>query len=154
MTVPAVELSKNLLAKLNAVLPGKNFTRRYIGVYDAEKVKDGRWFVAMSAEDIKHTRHVDFPNLSIDIAYQRALPDSSEAFPEPENNLPFLDACMEEVESVKVLFREDGQLREMDLGDCSFKSMTNQLYRPDMLYDNEIFTSVIRLEFTNETDHN
>lgn len=129
---------------------GKTFTRRYIPFFDAKSVENGKWFVVAAAEEVTKKRATDSVVHGVDIAYQKALPASQAGAENPLENNTFIDACMTEVESVKALFREGGSLNDKDIGAKKWvvlRMTNNPIYRPDLLLENQIFTSVIRLEF-------
>jgi hypothetical protein len=141
-----------LAAKLVAL--GKTTaTARYVPYAKREQIKDGKWIVAIQDETNKQDRLVDTLTYVIDLVYQRSLPDATQAMPDPLENNTFLDGCLNEVGTVKTLFREGGPLRGVVIGGCVQTGMPNQpLYQPDHLINHLIFSSVIRLEFHFEND--
>lgn len=143
MTAPIIDLTNAVVLAINAY--GKAMTRRYVHFRSANDVALGQWFAMAATEEIVKKRLVDTVKYNVDIAYQRALPSGDD----PLGNTAFLDACMEEVESVKALFREGCNIADEEFGaNWVFLGMTNSpIYRPEMLLENQIFTSVIRLEF-------
>lgn len=153
MTVPIVTLTTAVITAING--QGKNLVRRYVRFYVAKDLPaDGQWFAIGVDEQINKKRTTDIVKPVVDVAFQRPLPAASSQYPDPVNNLPFLDQCMDEVESVKALFREGGALAEFEFGNkWAFESMENSpIYRPDLLVENQIFTSVIRLTFLTELE--
>ncbi len=150
-SVPAVELAKGVAVALHNAT-GKTFERSYDVNPEPGEVVSGKWFVMAATEDFTKRQRVDVSKLAVDVGYFRALPESSDEYPNPEKNLPWLDSQMEEVESVKALFREDGALSELVVANCCFVGMINSpLYNPDALGDGQVFISVVRLEFTYES---
>lgn len=143
MSVPIIDLTNAVVLAINAY--GKAMSRRYVHFRSASDVAVGQWFAMAATEEIAKKRLVDTVKYNVDIAYQRALPSGDD----PLGNTVFLDACMEEVESVKAMFREGGDMEDVEFGsNWVFLGMTNSpIYRPEMLLENQIFTSVIRLEF-------
>lgn len=150
MTTPIISLS-NAVRDAVSNATGKTFTRRYAPYYEAADVQSGVWYVVATTETVQKKRRVDIAHAEISLAYQIALPDSTSENPKPLENNTFLDSCMAEVESVKSLFRENGDLADASIGNWAFLKMTNDpIYVPNMLEDHLIFTSVIRLEFLAE----
>lgn len=153
MTAPIVTLTQALITAING--QGKNLVRRYVRFYVAKDLPaDGQWFAVGVDEDFTKKRIVDFVKPTVDVAFQRPLPAASGQYPDPTNNLPFLDECMAEVETVKVMFRAGGVLAEKEIGGkWVMESMTNSpIYLPNLLLENQIFTSVIRLTFLTEQE--
>ncbi len=151
--VPVIQLANALIALINGNLsPSPNLIRRYMPYYDAAQVKDGKWFVVVSADEAKQINKVDSSKLSIDIGYQRGLPPTSKDYADPTENLPFLDACMEVVETMLVPFAEGGFVRDSSIANrWVLRDATRPLlYVPSMLLEYQIFTSVIKLEFFDE----
>jgi hypothetical protein len=128
-------------------------TRRYVPFFSAEEVKDGKWFVMVAEEDPRSKRNIDSPLLSIDLAYQQSLPESTEENPgDPVDDNSIMDPMLEEVKTIQALFDEGGLLRDAErLGRFVLQShRPTTLYRQDWLYEYGIFISVIRLEFFDE----
>lgn len=128
--------------------------RRYTAYFDKQDVVAGKYLVVGSAAELAGKRGVDHLDLSIDVGYQRALPEPSPDFPDPLNNVPWLDAEAAKVQAIKDLFAAEdelgteGPLRAMSFAGATYVRWTNNpLYRPDLLIGNQIFTSVIRFEF-------
>ncbi len=153
MTAPIITLTQALITAINN--QGKNLVRRYVRFYVAKDLPaEGQWFAIAVDEQLQKKRTTDIVKPMVDVAFQRPLPPASQANPDPTNNLTFLDACMDEVESVKALFREGGALAEAEIGGkWVLEAMDNSpIYRPDLLVENQIFTSVIRLTFLTELE--
>lgn len=147
MSVHWINVAEALRAALATQL-STNVERRYTAYYDPELIKDGKVIVVGAASDLDGKRKVDFLEVGVDVGYQQALPKPSDTDPDPRNNLTFLDECSQKVQSIKDLFGEDGPLREADFAGATFLRWRNDpLYRPEMLLDHLIFTSVIRFEF-------
>lgn len=147
MSVHWINVAEALRAALATQL-STTVERRYTAYYDPEAIKDGKFIVVGAASDLDGKRKIDFLEIGVDVGYQRALPDATVDYPDPRNNVPFLDECSLKVQSIKNLFSEDGPLREADFAGATFLRWRNDpLYRPDMLLDHSIFTSVIRFEF-------
>lgn len=149
---PVIALANLAVTLLNQQI-GKTFVRRYSPNFEVEQVKDGLWFV-MSTSDMTDTKaaDVDITKLEIDVCYQRALPEPTTQYKIPYENLPFIDECMDEVESVKKLFREGGAFRVIETNGFSplytFLSMSaSPLYSQEALLDWGLFISGIRLKF-------
>jgi hypothetical protein len=152
--VPIIDLAQAVRVAV-AAATGKTVSRRYAPHFDKKdpELQAGEWFVVVTAEDLRKKRHTQFPRLTVELAYQRALPDSTTEFKDPLSNLPFLDGCMAEVQGVKNLFGEGGSLQRKILAECDLADVSNNpLYRPDLLYDLSIFTSVIKLEYDYSID--
>jgi hypothetical protein len=147
MSVHWINVAEALRAALATQL-GTTVERRYTAYYDPEEVVDGKIIVIGGASDLDGKRKIDLLEIGVDVGYQRALPNGTTAYPDPRNNLPFLDGCSQLVQSIKNLFSEDGPLREAEFAGATYLRWRNDpLYRPDMLLDHSIFTSVIRFEF-------
>ena len=152
---PCTELSDEVAVQLNTAT-GYTFERRITAYYKRDDLVEGKWVViaAGDAQSIRG-RDVDRTTLIVDVGYQIALPESSEDYPDPVENRPFIDAQMLIVENVKNPFRGEGSLRHESFLGFSFSNMTNTpIYRPDLLIDKQIFTAVIRLEFVGEIEAN
>lgn len=144
-----VSLADGIAAAIAAnTTPPRTVTRRYVPYFDAKEVENGKWFVMVAEEEPRISRHVDSPRLTIDLAYQQALPEPTDAVPDPLNDLPTMDALSNEVEVIKSLFAENGVLRRKPIADCVLQTYRRSpLYRQDFLYEMGIFFSVIRLEY-------
>lgn len=154
MTAPIVALTTALITAINSAA-GKTMVRRYVRFYAAKDLPDaGQWFAMGTEEDFTKKRQTDIVKLSVDVGYQRPLPEATGPNPTPHDNLEFLDACMAEVETVKALFREGGALALAEIANkWVFQSMSNSpIYRPELLVENQIFTSVTRLTFLTELE--
>ena len=149
---PILVLRNAIAAEL--VARGKTTaTARYVPYVKREQIKDGKWIVAIQDENNKNDRLVDNVTFVIDLVYQRALPDATQAMPDPLENNTFLDGCINEVGTVKTLFREGGALRGVQLGGCVQIGLPNQpLYQPDHLVNHLIFSAVVRVEFRQENE--
>lgn len=153
MSVHWIEVAEALRAALATQL-GVTVERRYTAYYDPEDVRDGKYLVVGGAADLSAKRGVDHLEIGVDVGYQRALLDPSGPFPDPLNNLPFLDECSLKVQQIKNLFAAGdelngpGALRDYDFAGATYLRWRNDpLYRPDQLLDHRIYTSVIRFEF-------
>ncbi|MGN6547721.1 MAG: hypothetical protein ACTHK7_21915 [Aureliella sp.] len=151
MAVPIIELADDVAGKLYTAT-GLPFPRRYAPYVDRASVKDGKWFVfAAGDESEPKGRRVDKETQTVDLVFQQSLPEGTDAYPNPIENRPWLDARMQDVESVKSLFRKGGSLRDADFLGLSFSSMQNTpLFLPELLQDLSIFSTFVRLEFTGE----
>ncbi|MEQ1828532.1 MAG: hypothetical protein ABL921_21395, partial [Pirellula sp.] len=111
------------------------------------------WIVALQEEDNTQSRNVDNRKLTLDLVYQRGLPDPTAANPDPLANNTFLDGCVNESGTVRDLFREGGPLRGVVLGGCVQIALTTMpIYQPDHLINHLIFSSVVRVEFRHEQE--
>lgn len=148
MTAPVLSLATALTTKLNE-LTGKQFIRRYAPFYESKDIESGKWLVLAAAEEYSQVaRSVGRTIVSVDVGYQVQMPPANNTNPDPLANLTFLDGCLNEVESVKALFKEGGPLQSVSFSDFVFKSMSNSpIYRTDILIEQQIFISVIRLDF-------
>lgn len=150
MSVPVVELAKALKTELDAAL-GVEFQRAYAPFLSAEECATDTYLILASAEEITTKRRVSSSKLSIALAYQLKIPNVTPSEPNPLKNLDFFDGCMEKVEAIKALFREDGALFEKDVSGCVFQAISNSpIYRPDFIVDYQIFTSEIKLDYLSE----
>ena len=152
MPAPVLTLTDDLISKL-ATATGYTFTRRISPFLKREQIIGGKWIaIAAGDEQAIEAREVDRTTLTIDIAYQEPLPDKSDLQPDPLENKTWFDAVMAKIENVKNQFRGDGDLRQTAYaGGFQFSTMTNTpIYHPDLMMDFQIFTAVIRFEFTGE----
>lgn len=148
--IPAIEVAKALGPAIETAL-SITIERRYSPYFNREDVKNGKYLIIASGEDRAAKRGIDLLELTVDVGYQVALPAPTEAYPDPANNLPWSDAELEKLQSIKELFEDGGELRDAEFAGATFLRMTNTpLFRPDLMRDNEIFTSVIRFEFRTE----
>lgn len=156
MAAPIVELTNDVAAKL-ATATGFTFTRRISATFNKTELAGGKWSV-LSAADIQASKakQVDRSTLTVDVAYQEPLPEKTEAYPDPRENLEWFDSRMVLLETVKSLFRGGGALRNARYAPgtaFAFQSMEHSpIYRPDLMNDESIFTSAIRLEFFGEIE--
>lgn len=152
MPEPILILRDAMAARLIAI--GKTATTaRYVPFRKREEILNGAWIVAIQAEEVKQTRLVDNVLLTLDLVYQRGLPDPTVANPDPLENNVFLDGCVNEVGTVKALFREGGALRGVVIGGCVQIALPPQpIYQPDHLINHMIFSSVVRVEYRLEDD--
>ena len=149
---PILVLRDAIAAKLVAI--GKTTTTaRYVPYAKREQITAGKWIVAIQDETNKNDRLVDGVTFVIDIVYQRSLPEPTQSMPDPLENNTFLDGCINEVGTVKSLFREGGALRGVPIGGCVQIGLPNQpLYQPDHLLNHLIFSAVVRVEFRLENE--
>lgn len=155
MAAPVITLADDLVTNLNTQLSGYNFERRVGPYLKKSEIASGKWIVVPAGDEQEiRARQVDRSTLTVDVAYQEPLPDTTDAQPNPIENLPWFDANMAKIDAVKALFRGEGAFRNMAFdpnGEFILQSMTNTpIYRPDLMQDHQIFTAVIRLEFAGE----
>lgn len=149
MAAPITTFAIALAAQLSASL-GVTVERRYAPYFDAADVETAKWvLLAAGDEHANPGRKVDVDELTAHVALQIALPDRELKDDEWLNNVDFLDAQMDAVETLKALYRPGGALREVDVGGCEFRRMKNTpIYRPEMLLEHGIFTSVVELVYS------
>lgn len=128
--------------------------RRYTAYYEKKDVATGKYLIIGTGAELDGKRGIDLLNISADIGYQIALPAPTETYPDPKNNIPWLDAQSNKVQALKDLFAAgdeltaEGVLRRQTFAGATYLRWNNTpIYRPDFLRDNSIFTSVIRFEF-------
>jgi hypothetical protein len=146
---PLIETAEALRSAVQAAI-SQVVTRRYVPYYQSNDVIEAKRFVLLSREEVETARSTDRTTLTLGLVYQIALPKSTTANGNPLDNVEWLDQQMEEVEELRALFREGGSLLRAELagGKASFKQFqTHEPYRPDMLMENNIFTSVTLLDF-------
>lgn len=152
MANPVITLADDLKTTL-AAETGYTFERRVAPYWERKQVSVGKWVVIPATKETEiKARAVDRTRIAIDVAYQQALPESTDSQPDPIENHPWFDANMAKIETVEALFRPGGNLREhlFALG-FYFQSLENNpIYRPDLLQDYQIFTSVVRITFDGE----
>lgn len=147
MSVPVIDVAIALKAAIEGAL-SITVERRYSAYFDPGQVRDGKYLLVTSGEDTDAKRGIDLLDLTVDVGYQIALPVPTESEPDPANNLTWADGQMAKVQAIKQLFRAGGSLRDSDFAGATYLRMTNSpIFRPEMLRDNQIFTSVLRLEF-------
>lgn len=124
---------------------------RYIHYEKPSEVENGKWIVALNADNANSFRNVDVRDFTIDLVYQRGLPKASKEHQDPLDNLPFLDACVNERTAIADLFGEEGELRGQPIADCvAIEVLETPLYQVDFLIRMFIFTSVVRVRFRYE----
>lgn len=144
---PAIQIAEALKAAIESAL-SIAVVRRYSAYFNRDEVKDGVYLIVAAGEDRDAKRSIDWLTITVDVGFQIALPPPTEAEPDPANNLTWADAQLAKVNAIKALFAADGPLRQMDFAGATYLRLNNTpLYRPDLMRDNEIFTSIIRLEF-------
>ena len=149
MAEPILTLRDALAIRLTAM--GKTASARYVPYSKISELANGKWLVAANDDEDNQRNLIDQRNFVIDLVYQRALPAASLTYPVPLENMPFLDGCVNEVGTVKALFREDGALRGVAIADCIQIGLAKQpLYLPDHLINHSLFSAVIRVEFRYE----
>ncbi len=149
MPEPILTLRDAIAARLTSM--GKSAVARYTPYTKISELSTGKWLVAANDDEDNQFNLIDRRNFTIDCVYQRALPPASEAYPVPLENMPFLDGCVNEVGTVKALFREDGVLRGQSIANCIQIGLPKQpLYLPDHLINHLLFTAVVRVEFRYE----
>lgn len=133
---------------------GVTVERRYTAYYDKQDVVAGKYLVVGAVSELEGKRGIDQLTIGVDVGYQRGLPDPTDEWPDPKNNIPWLDAESDKVQAIKDLFAAgdelsgEGPLRAMNFAGALYLRWTNSpLYRPDLLLNNSIYTSVIRCEF-------
>ncbi|QDV26934.1 hypothetical protein [Aureliella helgolandensis] len=143
-----IALQSAIAAELSIVIE-----RRKIAYFTPGEVREGKYIIVGIGEDTNAKRGIDLLDLQVDLGYQIALPEPTESNPDPANNIPWSDEQEQKVDAIKQLFRPDGALRDRAIAGVNYLRMQNTpIYRPDMLLDNQIFTSVIRLEFRSENE--
>ena len=143
---PILPLRDAMVAKLTEL--DKDATARYSPVTNQKQLRPAKWFVAVQGDELKETNLTDRRDLLLDVVYQHGLPDPTTADPVPLENVAWLDAQINEVDSFRDLFREDGSLRGIILADCtSIELVDMPLYLPNHLLDHSIFTSLTRIKF-------
>lgn len=154
MTTPHWIAISDALATQLATALGVSVSRRYTAYYDKQDVVDGKYLVVGSGHELQGKRGIDLLEVSVDVGYQRALPAPTPEYEDPKNNIPWLDAESTKVQAILDLFSagdelsEPGPLRHADFAGATYLRWAHApIYRPDMLRDNSIFTSVIRFDF-------
>ncbi len=143
---PILPLRDAMVTKLIAL--GKAASARYSPVTDSKQLIPAKWFVALQGDELKETNLTDRRDLLLDIVYQHGLPDPTEGYPIPLENVPWLDSQINEVDSFRALFREDGAMRGVAIADCvAIELVDMPLYLPNHLIEHSIFTSLTRIKF-------
>lgn len=151
MPTPIIELADEVAAQLTSA-SGYAFERRNGPYLKRDDLKTAKWLVvAAGDEDEVKGRGVNKTTLTVDVAYQIELPESTDQYPDPVENRPWFDTQMATVENIKSYFRPDGTLRDESFLGFYFSTMRNSpIYQRELLIDYQIFTAVIRLEFVGE----
>ncbi len=143
---PILPLRDAVVAKLIAM--GKAASARYSPVLERKQLIPAKWFVALQSDQTRETNLTDRRDLVLDIVFQHGLPDPTTAYPIPLENNPWIDSQINEVDTFRALFREDGGLRGVAIADCvAIELVDMPLYLPDHLIDHSIFTSLTRIKF-------
>ncbi len=152
MATPILDVRNAVADALHTALPSVDFEKRFVGYLTRADVLDGKWLVTPAGDDRANAARVVVKSTAIvDVNWQIALPESSDTYPDPLKNTPWFDEQMQTVETVKELFATDGELRDADFAGFRFLRLSNNpIYRPDLLTDYQIFTSVVRLELLGE----
>ena len=154
MSSPVITLADDLVSRLGTAT-GYSFVRRNGPYLKASDVVDQCWLVVPASQTQAIVgRQVDRCVLGCDVALQIALPEPTDLEPSPMENQAWFDEQMDAIERVIRCFRQNGSLRNVEFaGGLFFQSMTNQpIYRPDLLIDQQMFISVVRLEFAGEIE--
>lgn len=125
---------------------------RISGYLRKDDVADGKW-VCLASGDSREmiARRVQKTKLTIDVAWQIALPKSTTEYPDPLLNDPWFEQQLQKVEDVKALYGPHGVLFAEQLDGFRFISMPQMLpYSPTLLAENQILTSAVRLEYVGE----
>lgn len=158
MTAPIVDLTIAIQDALEDLLD-KSFERAYVISNSQKDVPLGKWYIMSAGETNTKIGNADFGQLDIFLVYQKGLPASTSANPDPMRNYEFVDDCLDEVESVKRLFREPNEDDNLagaltscgdygTLAGFSFVSFTNEpMLDPNLFRDNGVFSSIIRLTY-------
>lgn len=146
MPHPMLTLRDAIVSKLLAM--GKSAEARYVEYKSKKEVSTGKYLIALASEFDKQFTNVDQRDFSIDIVYQRGLPEPTKEKPDPLENNAFLDACVIEIATVKALFQEGGELRGNAIANCvSVEIVDGPLYLPVHLIEHNIFTASFRVRF-------
>ena len=153
---PIVALSIATHAAVQTAL-SLTIERQYSPYFDAEDVPDsegGKWIQLLASDESGFQgRGLAESELSVDFAYQRALPDKvnrgDAAIP-----TSWCDARVNELGLLKDLFRPGGDLRDFaPIAGATFKRyQNNPVYVPELLIENAIFTGVVRLIYDYEAN--
>ncbi|MCC9655288.1 hypothetical protein [Rhodopirellula halodulae] len=153
MAARIITLAKDLTTKLEAQL-GKEVRRRYLPYLTSQNVQleEERITVYMvSDSETVTTRSHDDDRFELGIQVAQTLPESGEQSPgNPDaefNQLDFLDARMQTVDSIKDLFRDEGELRSVRIGGCYFNGLSHErLFNSDELM-HRLFSSIVVVSF-------
>ncbi len=146
-------LAEALRAEL-ATLTGKTWQRRYAPYYLAEEVAQAKYFlIGLRNKNDIAARTVERTELTIVLGMQQALPDATAKEDDFIENTAWLDARVDEFETIKALFRPGGVLRNKFVANCEFKSMQEDLvYLPEQLLDHSMFATMVELVYEFETE--
>jgi hypothetical protein len=152
MPAPVIALRDAVADALAAELTPATFEKRWVAYMKRADVAEGKWVVTPAGDDrTTAAKAVVKSNLVVDVIWQIALPDSTDTALDPLTNNAWFHEQMDRIETVKELFATDGDLRDEQFAGFDFLKLTNSpIYRPDLLTDYQIFTSVVRLEFLGE----
>ena len=149
---PIIEVRNAVADALETALPAITFEKRFVGYLKRADVTIGKWLVTPAGDERKTAaRDVVLSTAVVDVIWEIALPESTDTYPDPLGNTTWFDTQMQAVETVKDLFATDGQLRYSSFAGFGFVRLSNNpIYRPDLLTDYQIFTSIVRLELLGE----
>lgn len=125
---------------------------RYVPHFDADEIREPKWVLLLGADDLELSgRELARGELAVDIGLQAAVPKKTNR----EDELitaAWCDARVNDLETIKALYSPGGDLYEAKpIDGATFRRWVNTpVYLPDLLFDNKIFTGVIRLVFSYE----
>lgn len=135
-----------------AAASSRTITRRAVPHFERKDVETGKWFLVTTALQTTRKRLVDTNKSTLELAYQIAMPKATAVEPEPINNMTAIDAAMDEVGRMHAFFMEGSSFIENTWENHVFHSAENNpLYHQRVLVDHQIFLSILRLEFFEES---
>lgn len=126
----------------------------HIPHFDANDVQEETWIAAVGSDELSANRRTIAENeLAIDIALQHAHPKRAQR-DDPEFDTNWIDGRINRLGDVKDLFKPGGALRDQVLiGSAEFQRYENSpVFVDDLLFENRIFTGVVRLIYTHESN--
>lgn len=154
MTARIIALAEGLKDHLETQL-GKTVYRRYVPYLTNKEVQLKEERISVFPSDDSNTltsRTFDTNTFEIGVEVAQTLPESGDQNrinPDADiNQLDFLDARMQTIDDIKDLFRDEGPLREVYIGDCYYSGLEQaQLYSADALIQDRLFSSILRISF-------
>lgn len=143
------DIADAFATEVNSAL-GITCVRRYAPSLDKSDLADGRYLVVPASAEQELKRGIEDGRFEIDFGYQITVPVGID----PTDDIGWLDSQADKVQAVLDLFRSGdevtprGPLIDKLFAGAEYMGWTHSpIYRPDILRDHGIFTSVVRFNF-------
>ena len=153
MPAKVVQLRNAVASALGAAL-SITIETRAVPYLDAKELESAKYIAIVGNDDLtKQTTTLAERELAVDIALQQRHPkhtDRSGA----EIDLVWVDSCIEKLDELKAEFLPGGTMVEtLPISGASFRRYEHSpLFNPEMLYEQRIFTGVVRLIYNHCPD--